>query len=63
MLIDTTTLNGLEINQIAVKTTFLNGELDGEIYMDQFEGFIANEKERKICKHVRSLYGLKQARK
>jgi hypothetical protein len=32
-----------------VKTTFLNGELDEEIYMDQPVGFVANGQERKVC--------------
>jgi hypothetical protein len=32
----------LTIHQIDVKTTFLNGELEEEIYMDQPDGFIAN---------------------
>jgi hypothetical protein len=35
---------GLIIHQMDVKTTFLNGELDEEIYMDQPEGFIAEGK-------------------
>lgn len=46
-----------------VKTTFLNGELDEEIYMDQPEGYVVKGKEHKICKLVRSLDGLKQAPK
>jgi hypothetical protein len=33
---------GLIIHQMDVKTTFFNGELDEEIYMDQPEGFIAD---------------------
>jgi ATP-binding cassette subfamily B (MDR/TAP) protein 1 len=43
-----------------VKTTFLHGELEEEIYMDQPEGFILLGKEDLVCKLKRSLYGLKQ---
>jgi hypothetical protein len=45
-----------------VKTTFLNGELEEEIYMDQPDGFIAKGQEGKVCKFLK-LYGLKQAPK
>lgn len=41
-----------------VKTDFLNGDLEEEIYMEQVKG-----QEYKVCKLVKSLYGLKQAPK
>jgi hypothetical protein len=50
---------GLIIHQMDVNTTFLNGELDEEIYMDQPEGFIADGQENKVCRLIKSLYGLK----
>ena len=46
-----------------VKTAFLNGDFEEEIYMDQPEGFITKGQENKVCKLVKSLYELKQAPK
>ena len=43
-----------------VKITFLNGELEEEVYMIQSEGFISTD-ESKVYKLQRSIYGLKQA--
>ena len=51
----------IELHQMNVKITFLNGELDEEIYMDQPLGFELKGQERKICKLKRFIYGLKQA--
>jgi len=42
-----------------VITTFLNGDLKDEIYMEQPEGFIIPRQEQMVCKLVKSLYGLK----
>ncbi|GJV75218.1 retrotransposon protein, putative, ty1-copia subclass [Tanacetum coccineum] len=50
-----------EIWQMDVKTAFLNGYLDEDIYIVQPEGFIDPNHPRKVCKLQRSIYGLKQA--
>ena len=42
-----------------VKTTFLNGHIQEEIFMDQPEGFISHGQESKVCKLMRSIYDLK----
>ena len=63
MFIAIAALHNLEIHQMDVKTAFLNGDLNEEIYMDQLEGFISLGQEKKICRLVKSLYGLKKAPK
>ena len=60
-LIAIVTVYNFDIHQMDVKTAFLNGELDEEIYMEQPEGFVLKGQENKVCKLVKSLYGLKQA--
>ena len=44
-----------------VKTTFLNGNLDEDVYMTQPKGFVDPQSAKKICKLQKSIYGLKQA--
>jgi hypothetical protein len=51
------------IHLLDVKTTFLNGELDEEIYMDQPDRFVVKGEEQKVCKLLKSMYDLKQAPK
>ena len=53
-----TTMN-LEIEQLDIKTTFLHGDLEEEIYMEQPEGFEVKGKENLVCGLQKSLYGLK----
>ncbi|GJR13233.1 retrotransposon protein, putative, ty1-copia subclass [Tanacetum coccineum] len=48
-----------EIWQMDVKTAFLNGHLDEDIYMVQPEGFVDPKHPRKVCKLQRSIYSLK----
>ncbi|KAH9316737.1 hypothetical protein KI387_025364 [Taxus chinensis] len=50
---------GWQIHQMDVKTTFLNGELKEEVYIEQLEGFVAHNKETHVCRLMKSLYGLK----
>ena len=51
----------LEDWQMDVKTAFLNGLLEEELYMMQPEGFVDLKGASKVCKLQRSIYGLVQA--
>jgi len=53
-------IEDMEIHQMDVKTTFLNGDLEEEIYMEKPEGF-TQEGEHFVCKLHKSLYALKQS--
>ena len=44
-----------------VKTAFLNGNLEKDVYMIQPEGFVNPTNAGKVCKLQKSIYGLNQA--
>ena len=43
-----------------VKTTFLNGEIEEEVYIEQPEGFVIHNKKSHVCRLKKASYGLKQ---
>ena len=51
----------LEVEQMDLKTAFLHGDLEEEIYMKKLDGFHVEGKEDYVCRLRKSLYGLKQA--
>ena len=53
----------LELHQMDVKTAFLNGDLNENVYMAQPKDFVMEGKERMGCRLKKSIYGLKQASK
>ena len=52
---------GWQIHHMDVKTAFLNGVIEEEVYIEQPEGFETFDKESHECRLKRALYGLKQA--
>ena len=61
LLLALAALENWEIHQMDVKSAFLNGVLNEEIYMEQPQGFIAAGQENKVCRLKKAIYGLKQA--
>ena len=51
----------LELHQMDVKMTFLNGNIDETIYMVQPKNSVSEDPKNMVCKLTKSIYGLKQA--
>jgi len=50
---------GWKIHQMDVKTTFLNGMIEEEVYIEYPEGFETFDHEFHVCQLKRALYGMK----
>lgn len=61
LLIAVAAYEGWEIHQMDVKSAFLNGELQEEVYVTQPPGFETAGEEHKVLKLFKALYGLRQA--
>eukprot|EP00253_Pinus_taeda_P007766 PITA_07766 len=51
----------IKVYQMDVKSEFLNGELEEEVYIEQPEDFLLSEKEDYVCRLKKALYCLKRA--
>ena len=52
---------GMHVHQMDVKTAFLNGDLEEEVYMEQPDHLEKKNPKQKVWKLKKALYGLKQA--
>ena len=52
---------GWHVHQMDSKTTFLNGVIEEEVYIEQPKGFDVENRETHVCRPHQALYGLKQA--
>jgi hypothetical protein len=52
---------GWKLHQMDVKTVFLNGEIEEEVYVKQLEGFAIHNEKSHVCRLKKDFYGLMQA--
>jgi hypothetical protein len=50
-----------KVHQMDMKTTFLNGVIEEEAYVEQLQGFETHDCQSHVCRLKKALYGLKQA--
>jgi hypothetical protein len=50
-----------KLHQMDVKTAFLNGVIEEEVYIEQPQGFEVEDIKSHVCRLKKALYGLKQA--
>ncbi|GJY95415.1 retrovirus-related pol polyprotein from transposon TNT 1-94 [Tanacetum coccineum] len=61
MIISIAAQHRWKIHQMDVKSAFLNGLLEEEVYVEQPEGYVAKGQDGKVLRLKKALYGLKQA--
>eukprot|EP00253_Pinus_taeda_P020799 PITA_20799 len=60
MFLSLSSFQKFKVYQMDVKSAFLNGDLEEEVYIEQLEGFILGNDVKLVCKLRKALYGLKQ---
>nr|QHA33696.1 Gag-Pol polyprotein [Atrato Retro-like virus] len=53
--------DNLVLKQLDIKTAYLYGDIEEEVYMKQPPGYVISGKESHVCRLRRSIYGLKQS--
>ena len=61
LLLAISVLEKWDIEALDVKTAFLYGDLEADIYMQQPEGYVVKGQEQKVYQLKKAIYGLKQA--
>eukprot|EP00253_Pinus_taeda_P014048 PITA_14048 len=57
MFLSLSSFRKFKVYQMDVKSTFLNGDLEEEIYVEQLEGFILENDAKLVCRLKKALYG------
>jgi hypothetical protein len=52
---------GWKLHQMDVKKTFLNGQIEEEVYIEKPEDFVMHNEKYHVCRLKKSLYAIKQA--
>jgi hypothetical protein len=60
MIISPATSMGWRVHHMDVKTTFLKGDIEEEVYIEKLYGFVIHEKESHVCRLKKAFYGLKK---
>ena len=61
MFVALSSFQKFKVYQMDVKSAFLNGDLEEEVYIEKPDGFIFGNDPKLVCRLKKALYGLKQA--